>query len=447
MTKNNLKYFGTDGIRNKVGHGLIDPEQLVKLGWAAGKMIKSNGGSKVILGKDTRISGYMFESSLEAGFISAGIDVILLGPLPTPAISYLTTSVGADMGVVISASHNPFYDNGIKFFDAKGFKIDEETALIIEKFFEQPLVVIDSHNLGKAERLQDAASRYIEKCKTTYKGESLKNLKIVIDCANGATYQVAPKVFQELGANLITTFAEPNGVNINEGCGATDVASLSKRVLRESANLGIAFDGDGDRLIMVDEFGATLDGDDVLYILATHTNQESVVGSVMSNIGLEEALNTQDIKFHRSLVGDKNILTLLLKHNLIIGAEPSGHVLILDRSNAGDAIIAALAILEVMSDKGVNSLQDLLKDYKKSPSVLINVTLKDFVSAADVENNMEVQQELKALISSFDQKGLRCLIRPSGTEAKIRIMVEAKDKNLAQEYAKIIQEVVQKYYS
>ncbi|VAW44842.1 Phosphoglucosamine mutase [hydrothermal vent metagenome] len=427
------KYFGTDGIRNRVGRGMISPDQVLKLGWATGKIMKERGESSVMIGKDTRISGYMFESALEAGFIAAGIDVLLLGPMPTPAVAYLTQTFHADAGVVISASHNPHYDNGIKFFSASGKKVSDEIELAIECMFEQKIEVVSSEQLGKAKRIGDAAGRYIEFCKSTYTAKKkLEGLKIVLDCAHGATYHIAPNVFTELGAEVVVIGAEPDGVNINEGCGATNLEALRKKVLHCSADLGIAFDGDGDRVMIVDEGGQVLDGDAILYVLATAERHSlsSVSGTVMSNLGLENALKQKGITLHRTLVGDRYVMASLLENDLCYGAEPSGHVLCLDKTTTGDGIIAALQVLTVMMDSG-QGLAQLRQGLDMYPQVLKNVPVE---CSEGVDENALLQSKVMFFENLMGDSG-RILIRASGTEPLIRVMVEGKELNVVEKVA------------
>jgi len=434
------KYFGTDGIRNEVGLGMIRPDQILKLGWATGKVLKARGESKVMIGKDTRISGYMFESALEAGFISAGIDVLLLGPMPTPAVAYLTQTFHADAGIVISASHNPHQDNGIKFFSARGKKISDEVELEVEAAFEQEIDVVPSENLGKARRIEDASGRYIEFCKSTYGAkQKLDGLKIVLDCANGATYHVAPSVFEELGAEVVATSVTPDGININLNCGATDLKALSQAVLEHNADLGIAFDGDGDRVMMVDHNGVTVDGDEILYILATESrvSVNGVVGTVMSNLGLEVALKEKGILLERAAVGDRYVMEQLVEKGWVFGAEPSGHVLCLDKTGTGDGIVAALQVMSILVERG-QKLADLKSGMKKFPNVLKNIRVAQKVdisqSVALTEAIVNVEKQLGALG--------RVLIRVSGTEPLIRVMVEGEELSLVESCAESLSQVV-----
>lgn len=439
------KYFGTDGIRNTVGQGLISPDQVLKLGWATGCVMRNQGLKSVLIGKDTRISGYMFESALEAGFIAAGIDVYLVGPMPTPAVSYLTQTFNADMGVVISASHNPHEDNGIKFFNAEGQKISDETELAIETAFELPLHVASSEDLGKAKRIDDAAGRYIEFCKGTYRAKKkLKGLRIVLDCANGATYHIAPSVFKELGADVYSIAVKPNGTNINKGCGATDLQALSDAVEEYRADLGIAFDGDGDRVMMIDGLGREVNGDVILYILATMTGKPvpGVVGTVMSNLGLEIALRTKGIEFVRSDVGDRFVKEALVKNNWLYGSEPSGHILCLNKIATGDGIVAALQILAALISQN-KKLQDVVDGLDVFPQILRNVTV---ANNQGVNENNALQKAIAEAESKFAGAG-RILIRASGTEPKIRVMVEGRDLKLVTEVAASLEAVVKSEFS
>ena len=426
MTK---KYFGTDGIRGRVGDSLITPEFCLRLSNAVGRVFASNGQkTKVVIGKDTRISGYMLESVLQSGLISAGADVSLLGPMPTPAIAYLAKTLRADAAIVISASHNPYYDNGIKFFDAEGSKLGDAKELAIEAAMEGPLVCEDSENLGKASRVSDAAGRYVEFCKSTVPdGFSLRGLRIVLDCANGATYQVAPQVFSELGADVVVMAAEPDGFNINQACGSTEPQALRKKVVEEKADFGIAFDGDGDRLAMVDSHGALLDGDELLYIIARDrqrraTLQGGVVGTVMSNLGFEQALDRLGIPFGRANVGDRNILAQLQQNGWQLGGEPSGHILTLDLATTGDAIIAALQVIVPVVEQGL-SLQVLAAGMDKFPQVLENIKVP---FPGMLCNDERLVADIRDSESQLAGRG-RILVRPSGTESLLRIMVEGDD--------------------
>ncbi|NWE70029.1 phosphoglucosamine mutase, partial [Pseudomonas gingeri] len=372
------KYFGTDGIRGRVGQYPITPDFMLKLGWAAGMAFRKLGTCRVLVGKDTRISGYMFESALEAGLSAAGADVMLLGPMPTPAIAYLTRTFHAEAGIVISASHNPHDDNGIKFFSGEGTKLPDEVELMIEELLDAPMTVVDSEKLGKVSRINDAAGRYIEFCKSSVPtGTNLSGLKIVLDCAHGATYKVAPSVFRELGAEVVALSAQPNGLNINDNCGSTHIKPLQAAVLAEKADLGIAFDGDGDRVLMVDHTGAVVDGDELVFIIARDLAERNklnggVVGTLMSNLGLELALKELDIPFVRANVGDRYVIAELLERNWLIGGENSGHILCLNNTTTGDAIIAALQALLAVRRRG-ESLAQARQALRKCPQVLLNV--------------------------------------------------------------------------
>ncbi len=443
--KTQKKHFGTDGIRDRVGKGMISPDQVLKLGWATGKVMKDRGESSVMIGKDTRISGYMFESALEAGFIAAGIDVQLLGPMPTPAVAYLTQTFRADAGIVISASHNPHYDNGIKFFSAKGKKITDEIELAIEGSFDQALEIVPSEQLGKARRIDDAAGRYIEFCKSTYSAKKkLEGLKIVLDCAHGATYHVAPSVFSELGAEVVTIAAEPDGLNINQNCGATHLEPLQEAVIHHSADLGVAFDGDGDRVIMVDDKGRVLDGDAILYILAVIATPRvsAVSGTVMSNLGLENALKDKGILLHRTSVGDRYVMESLVSNGLCYGAEPSGHVLCLDKTTTGDGIVAALQVLSVVVDSG-KSLAELSEPLVMYPQVLKNIPVE---SAIGLDESSPLKERVLFFEEKMGDKG-RILIRASGTEPLIRVMVEGESAKLVEEVAVELANLVKSEFS
>jgi phosphoglucosamine mutase len=439
----NRKYFGTDGIRGKVGEYPITPDFALKLGWAAGRILAKDGVKKVLIGKDTRISGYMLESALEAGFASAGVATAFTGPMPTPAIAYLTRTFRADAGVVISASHNPFYDNGIKFFSTEGKKLDDAIELEIEAQLEKEIDCVESKQLGRASRITDAAGRYIEFCKSTFDHDlSLAGLKIVVDCANGATYHIAPKVLRELGANVIEIGCEPDGVNINDNCGATDIRALAKCVIDEKANLGFALDGDGDRIIMVDHKGNKIDGDLIIYIIAREALRQGqlkggVVGTLMSNMGLEIALKNLGIQFVRAKVGDRYVLEKMLEKNWRLGAENSGHVLLLDKTTTGDGIIAGLQVLAAMVRNNM-SLADLCSGMTMMPQVLINVR---FAGKHDPLTNPNVKLAIEQAEKQLGTHG-RVLIRKSGTEPLIRVMVEGIDAAEVQKLAEQIAEAV-----
>ncbi len=422
------KFFGTDGIRGRVGDYPVTAEFMLKLGWATGRVLGGSRANRVIIGKDTRISGYMFESALEAGLSAAGVDVRLLGPMPTPAIAYLTRTLHACAGIVISASHNAFADNGIKFFSSEGTKLPDEVELAIEAEINHDMVTVASDRLGKAERVEDAAGRYIEFCKSTIPlSMSLRGLKLVVDCANGATYHVAPEVFDELGAEVIAIGVEPDGLNINQACGSTQPELLQKVVLEHNADVGIALDGDGDRVIMVDNKGELVDGDELLFIIARSRQQEGtlhggVVGTLMSNLGLEHALQSNNIAFTRANVGDRYVLELLQKNNSLIGGESSGHIICLDRTTTGDGIVSALQVLaaQVRYDK---TLHELKSGMKKYPQLMINVPVSRQV---ELGSTPAIMDAVKSAEQRLAGKG-RVLLRPSGTEPLVRVMVEGED--------------------
>lgn len=423
------KHFGTDGIRGRVGQNKITPEFCLRLSWAIGKVFGQQGRRPhIVIGKDTRISGYMLESVLQSGFISAGADVSLLGPIPTPAIAYLTRTVSADVGVVISASHNPFYDNGIKLFDGAGNKLGDALEQQIEEMIEAPMVCEDSEHLGKAKRIADASGRYVEFCKNSApKGFSLRGVKIVLDCAHGATYQVAPQVFAELGADVVVIAADPDGFNINKNSGSTHPEQLQQRVIEEAADIGIAFDGDGDRLVVVEATGKLLDGDHLLYVitqnrLAREVMNGGVVGTVMSNLGLEQGLKDLAVPFLRAQVGDRHIMEALHQRQWTLGGEPSGHILTLDLCSTGDAIVAGLQVLLAMQDADV-SLHDLASQLSKAPQVLVNVVMD---SPAEVSRHPQMLKLTAKYEQGLGDRG-RILVRPSGTEPLLRIMVEGVD--------------------
>lgn len=420
-----MSYFGTDGIRGKFGELPITPEFALKLGFAAGKVLKNYSKKSkpiVVLGKDTRLSGYILEAALQAGLNAAGVYVHLLGPLPTPAIAHLTRALHASLGIVISASHNSYDDNGIKFFSSEGKKLPDEIQEAINQELEKELKIEDTANLGKSIRVNDANGRYIEFCKSTFPYHfDLSNLKIVVDCAHGAAYSVGPSVFKELGAKVVSLYNEPDGLNINENCGSTHPEHLQKAVVEHEADLGIAFDGDADRVVLVDKYGQLIDGDNILYILATQVSQKpaGIVGTVMSNMALELALEKAQVPFVRASVGDRYVLQALDANGWVIGGEPSGHILTLDKSTTGDAIIAALQVLTVMVEQK-KALHELVADFHLLPNVLVNVRLQEMFDPYAVP----------ALVSEFEKvevilKGRgRLLIRKSGTEPVIRVMVE-----------------------
>lgn len=439
------KYFGTDGIRGKVGESLINPEFVMKLGWAAGKVLAGQGTNKVLIGKDTRISGYMLESALEAGLSAAGISIGLLGPMPTPAIAYLTKTFRCEAGIVISASHNPYYDNGIKFFSADGVKLDDDIELAIEAQMDKPMECVASDKLGKANRINDAAGRYIEFCKGNFPSDlSLKGLKIVVDCANGATYHIAPNVLRELGADVIEIGTEPNGLNINRKVGATSMKAVTDSVLDNQADLGFALDGDGDRLMLVDNKGNVIDGDQIVYIIARDVLKSGqlkggVVGTVMSNLGLEVALATLGVPFVRSKVGDRYVMELLQQKGWSIGGESSGHVLNLAAASTGDGIVAGLQVLAAMLRANM-SLNELARGMEKYPQTLINVR---FNEGSDPLADEQVQQSVKEAEKNLGDKG-RVLLRKSGTEPLIRVMVESNDALACSKWAEFIADAVRK---
>ena len=420
-----MSYFGTDGIRGKFGQMPITPEFALKLGFAAGKVLKRNSPKNkpiVVMGKDTRLSGYILEAALQAGLNAAGVYVHLLGPLPTPAIAHLTRALHAHAGIVISASHNPYFDNGIKFFSGEGKKLPDALQNEINQELEKDLVIDDTANLGKSVRVKDANGRYIEFCKSTFPYHfDLSNLKIVVDCANGAAYSVGPSVFRELGAKVIPLFNEPDGLNINENCGSTHPEFLQKAVVDHQADLGIAFDGDADRVVMVDKNGQLVDGDHILYILATQAKNKpaGIVGTVMSNMALELALQKADVGFVRAKVGDRYVLQALEENGWVTGGEPSGHILTLDKSTTGDAIIAALQVLTVMVEQE-KALHELVADFELFPQVLINVRLQQMIEPYSIPALVE---EFEKAEQQLTGRG-RILIRKSGTEPVIRVMVE-----------------------
>lgn len=437
------KYFGTDGIRGRVGASHINPEFVLKLGWAAGMALKNGAAGKILIGKDTRISGYLLESLLEAGLSSAGVDTHLLGPMPTPAIAYLTRTLRAKAGIVISASHNPYYDNGIKFFSDAGTKLLDGTEQAIEHYLHQPLEIVDASRLGKAKRVNDAQGRYIEFCKSTLGlSRSLKKLKIVVDCANGATYKVAPAVFSELGAEVIAIAASPNGFNINENCGSTSPAVLAKVVLENGADLGIALDGDGDRVIMVDHTGEVVDGDELVFIMAKHGFAKKflhggVIGTVMSNLGLEVALRGLNIPFKRTKVGDRHVMAALQENGWLLGGESSGHIVHLGITTTGDGIVSALQVLAAMHDQQ-RSLRELKSEMVKMPQALVNVKSDEKITLSDHD---AVQIAIKKAEEHLGEAG-RVLVRQSGTEPVIRIMVEGRDADLVKQHAAVLAEVI-----
>jgi phosphoglucosamine mutase len=438
------KYFGTDGIRGRVGSYPITPDFMLKLGWAAGKVFSREGSSKILIGKDTRISWYMFESALEAGLRAAGVDVVLTGPMPTPAIAYLTRTFQADAGIVISASHNAYGDNGIKFFSAQGTKLADEIEHAIEAQMDMAMTTVDSSMLGKARRIDDAPGRYIEFCKASVPPEfSLRGMKIVLDCANGATYHVSPAVFSELGAQVIEIASSPNGMNINEQCGATDTARLEKVVVAEQADLGIALDGDGDRLIMVDHLGESVDGDELLMIIADYLKESGslsggVVGTLMTNFGLEQACKRLKIPFERADVGDRYVMQQLSDRGWVIGGESSGHIICKHLTSTGDATIAALQVLVAMADSG-KSLAKIKQVMQKLPQKMINIKMANKVDLGKSESIQRLVVNAEELLAGTG----RVLLRPSGTEPLVRVMVEGENyeqvSEICQELAKKVE--------
>jgi len=442
------KYFGTDGIRGRVGVWPITPDFILKLGWAVGRVLARQGSGKVLIGKDTRISGYMFESALEAGLAAAGVDIHLLGPMPTPAIAYLTRTLRAQAGIVISASHNPYYDNGIKFFSAQGTKLPDELEIAIEEQLEQTMTTVDSAQLGKAIRIVDAPGRYIEFCKSTVASDIIFNgLKIIVDCANGAAYHIAPNVFRELGADVTELGIEPNGLNINFECGATHIDMLKQHVLQEKADIGLALDGDADRVMMIDHAGNVVDGDELLYIIAKHrhemgTMKGGIVGTVMTNLGLELAIREMGIDFVRVPVGDRYIVAELLKQKWHLGGEPSGHVICSDSVTTGDGIITALQVLSAMRHKKA-SLAELRKGLHRYPQVLVNVKVKHL--DMDPIMNQRVSSVLHDVENVLGNTG-RVLLRRSGTEPLVRVMVEGENEKQVQQLANQIASVVKEEF-
>ena len=441
------KYFGTDGIRGLVGKYPITPDFVMRLGYAAGKVLAAKGTKKVLIGKDTRISGYMLESALEAGFSAAGVDIGLLGPMPTPGIAYLTKTFRAQAGIVISASHNPFYDNGIKFFSQDGQKLPDDIELAIEAELDKAMGCVESAQLGKATRIDDAAGRYIEFCKSNFPSRfSLSHLTIVVDCAHGATYHIAPNVFRELGATVIEIGTQPNGININEECGATSMGAISKAVVEHKADLGIALDGDGDRLMMVDHTGYVLDGDECVYVIACNDLksgklQGGVVGTLMSNMGLEIALAELDVPFVRSKVGDRYVMEMLKEQGWQLGAENSGHVINLRNTSTGDGVIAALNVLTAIciSEK---TLFELRKGMTMLPQILVNVRFEGNTDPLNADAVITAVNDVNKILSG---RG-RVLLRKSGTEPLIRVMVEGPDLEEVTTLANLIADAVKKSF-
>lgn len=438
------KYFGTDGVRGRVGQFPITPDFAVKLGLAAGKVLGNKNGGKVIIGKDTRLSGYMLEAALESGFSAGGMSPVMLGPMPTPAIAYLTRAFRADLGVVISASHNPFFDNGIKFFSSEGTKLPDEVELEIEKYLDAPSIELaNAQDFGRAFRQDDAPGRYIEYCKSTFNPSmSLDGMKIVLDCANGATYHIAPQVFRELGAEVITIGDKPNGININDGVGSTHPEALVAKVLATKADLGIAFDGDGDRVLMCDSKGTLRDGDNLLYVIAKDTNKRGrlnggVVGTLMTNLGLELALARENIPFSRAKVGDRYVLEQLVEKGWKLGGENSGHIICLNHATTGDGIVSALQVLKACINEG-KDLIEMSSGLEMFPQDLINVRM---TTSIDVTTDEAVQKEVTAVEKELGNKG-RVLLRKSGTEPVVRVMVEGEDKDDVHNKAQRIADVI-----
>lgn len=439
------KHFGTDGIRGRVGEPPITPDFMLHLGWAAGKVLaeRFDGPNMILIGKDTRISGYMFESSLQAGLINAGVDVGLLGPISTPAIAYLARTFQAQAGIVISASHNPYYDNGIKFFNSNGSKLPDEVELAIEAQLEEPMVMAE--RLGRAKRIEDARGRYIEFCKGTLPwGFNLQGLKIALDCANGATYHLAPNVFRELGAEVIAIAVEPDGLNINRDCGSTSPESLQAKVVDSGADLGIAFDGDGDRVLFVDHKGELVDGDELLFIIAAHQKQygkgcSGVVGTLMSNFGFELALQDLGVPFARAKVGDRYVLECMRERDWMLGGESSGHIVCSDVTTTGDGIVASLQVMLALVTQGI-SLFEAKQGMSKLPQTMINVRMK---RAVDLAKDEVIQSAVTQVEHKLQGRG-RVLLRPSGTEPVVRVMVEGEDPPLVGQLAAELAAVVEK---
>jgi phosphoglucosamine mutase len=439
------KYFGTDGVRGRVGEHPITADWILQLGRAAGIVLAGNDKRGVVIGKDTRVSGYMFESALEAGLAAAGANVLLLGPMPTPAVAYLTRTLYACAGIVISASHNPYEDNGIKFFSETGEKLPDEIELAIEAELEKPFVTVDSVNMGRAARVDDADGRYIEFCKGTMPfGTLLSGMKIALDCAHGATYKVAPAVLRELGAKVHVIGNRPDGMNINDGCGSTQPGAMQRHVVKTGADLGIALDGDGDRLVMADADGTLVDGDELLYVIANARKAEGsfhggVVGTVMTNFGLELALAGLDIPFVRTDVGDRHIHRALIRNGWTLGGETSGHLLALDRTSTGDGIVSALIVLELMATSG-KSLKELRRGMDKYPQTMINVPVSAGAQQR-LDQSGPIRQAVAEVESELDGKG-RVILRPSGTEPLIRVTLEGADQAQVQKLAEQLADTV-----
>jgi phosphoglucosamine mutase len=442
---NKKKYFGTDGIRGRVGEAPITADFMLKLGWATGRAFAGEGQGFVLVGKDTRISGYMFESALEAGLTAAGVDTRLLGPMPTPGVAYLTRTLRAQAGIVISASHNPYYDNGIKFFSVHGVKLKDEMELKIERFLDSPMTTEASAQLGKAKRVTDAAGRYIEFCKSTIdSGIDFKGMRVVIDCAHGATYHIAPHVFSEVGADVVPISIAPNGVNINDECGATSPQKLVEKVLEYRADFGIAIDGDGDRLIMVDHKGEVVDGDELIYIIAKARLEKGglsgpVVGTLMTNLGMEHALSELGIDLIRANVGDRYVMEKLVANKGTLGGENSGHIICLDKTTTGDGIVSALQVVAEINRSG-KTLHELKSGMVKYPQILVNVRINKKV---DIDKIESIQKAKKATEKQLGDAG-RVLLRSSGTEPLVRVMVEGMDRSLVENCANGLADEVKK---
>ncbi len=437
------RVFGTDGIRGRIGSDCMNPEFITKLGWAVGKVLARAGDSKALIGKDTRISGYMLESAMESGLSAAGVDIYLLGPMPTPAIAHLTRSLRAQAGIVISASHNLYEDNGLKFFNSQGTKLDDDLEDEIESYLTKPMKVVESSLLGKAYRVDDAAARYIEFCKSRVADNlSFDGMKIVVDCANGATYSIAPAVFRELGAEVVELGVNPDGININDNCGSTRPEILRAIVIAEKAELGIALDGDGDRLILVDHMGEVVDGDEAIYIIAkryleTNRFQGGVVGTLMSNMGLEKALEKHGIDFIRTQVGDRYVSAELIRTGWMLGGESSGHIICRDATTTGDGIVSALKILSAVRHTG-RSLHELKAGMIKFPQTMINVPVNNPFKLTQEKSIIQAVHEVETKLNGHG----RVLLRPSGTEPVVRVMVEADDESMVSNYAEQLAGVV-----
>lgn len=439
-------YFGTDGIRGKVGQYPITPDFMLKLGWAAGRVFSREGQHQnVLIGKDTRISGYMFESAIEAGLSAAGVSAQMLGPMPTPAVAYLTRTFRAQAGIVISASHNPYYDNGIKFFGSDGLKLPDDVELQIEAEIDKPMTTVDSSKIGKVSRVADAAGRYIEFCKSTIPARlDFAGTKIIVDCAHGSTYHIAPHVFSEIGATVVTIGTEPNGLNINDDVGATKPSLLSQAVVNERADFGIALDGDGDRLIMVDHKGEIVNGDEILYIIAVSRLEQErlhgpVIGTQMSNLGLEHALKGLGVNFIRSDVGDRYVMEMMLRNESTLGGESSGHIICRDKISTGDGIISALQVMDAMKNSNKN-LHEIKQGMVKYPQCLVNVKINQRINLESVESLQLAKKQIEDEMKGYG----RVLLRSSGTEPLIRVMVEGTDSQSVNSYAEYLADCIVK---